>query len=150
MRALIQRTLERAYVVVENQIVGEIPKGIVILLGVGQEDSEEDIYFLANKIPTLRIFEDSQGKTNLSLEEIGGEILLISQFTLYAEIGKSGRRPSFSRSAPPTLAKELYEKLKLLWQEKGIKVATGIFGSDMKVHLINSGPFTLFIDTKNR
>lgn len=150
MRALIQRTLEKAYVEVEGQKVGEIPKGLVILLGVGKEDQEEDLYYLANKIPNLRIFEDSEGKTNLSLEEIKGEILLVSQFTLYAEVSKSGRRPSFSHSAPPALAEELYKRLKDLWQEKGIKVSTGIFGSDMKIHLVNNGPFTIFIDSQNR
>lgn len=150
MRALIQRTLEKSYVVVENKIVGEIPKGLVILLGVGKEDTEEDLKYLSNKIPSLRIFEDSEGKTNLSLEEIGGEILLISQFTLYAEVSTSGRRPSFSHSAPPDLAKKLYENLITLWQQKDIKVTTGIFGANMKVHLINEGPFTLFIDSQNR
>ncbi len=147
MKAVIQR-VSNASVVVESETVGEIKKGYLILLGVGQNDTKSDAEFLAKKIVGLRIFEDENGKTNLSLNDISGDILSVSQFTLYADC-KHGRRPSFIYSGSPELANELYiyfnEQLEALI---GKPVQKGIFGADMKVSLLNDGPFTIILDTE--
>lgn len=147
MKAVIQR-VSSASVSVDNKTVGEIKKGYLILLGVGQNDTKSDAEFLAKKIVGLRIFEDENGKTNLSLNDIGGDVLSVSQFTLYADC-KHGRRPSFIYSGSPELANELYiyfnEQIEGLIEKP---VQKGIFGADMKVSLLNDGPFTILLDTE--
>ena len=146
MKAVIQK-VKFASVKVDEKIVGKIDKGFLVLLGVTHEDNEKDLNWLANKIKDLRIFEDENEKLNLSLEDVGGEMLIISQFTLYANCNK-GRRPSFIKAARPELAEKLYlnfiEKIKSF----GIKTECGIFGADMKVELLNDGPVTIIIDTE--
>jgi len=134
-------------VVVNDEVVGEIRAGIVVFLGVAAEDGEEDCRYLADKIATLRIFEDEHDKMNLSLMETGGEILCVSQFTLYGDCRK-GRRPSFIAAAPPDRAKELYELLCRMLAEKGLKVETGTFQAMMKVHVENDGPVTIMLDSR--
>jgi D-tyrosyl-tRNA(Tyr) deacylase len=119
-----------------------------VLLGVGKGDGESDLSFLTSKIPELRIFEDASGKFNLSLKEIGGEMLVVSQFTLYGDCRK-GRRPSFTDAEDPTQAKNLYEQFVSKLKEQGIPVRTGEFQAKMEVHLINDGPVTLILDSKN-
>ncbi len=148
MRAVIQR-VSSARVRVEGKIVGEIGKGFLVLLGVGKEDTEKDADWLAEKIVGLRVFEDEQGKFNLSLQEVGGEILIVSQFTLYGDCRK-GRRPSFDHSAPPELAEKLYNYFVEKVKEKGVRVATGKFQALMEVELVNQGPVTLIIDTQKK
>ena len=148
MRAVIQR-VSSARVRVEGKILGEIGKGFLVLLGVGKEDTEKDADWLAEKIVGLRVFEDEQGKFNFSLKEVGGEILIVSQFTLYGDCRK-GRRPSFDHSAPPELAEKLYNYFVEKVKEKGIKVATGKFQALMEVELVNQGPVTLIIDTQKK
>ncbi len=148
MRVVIQR-VSSARVRVEGKILGEIGKGFLVLLGVGKEDTEKDADWLAEKIVGLRVFEDEQGKFNLPLQEVGGEILIVSQFTLYGDCRK-GRRPSFDHSAPPELAEKLYNYFVEKVKEKGIKVATGKFQALMEVELVNQGPVTLIIDTQKK
>jgi len=148
MRVVIQR-VSSARVRVEGKILGEIGKGFLVLLGVGKEDTEKDADWLAEKIVGLRVFEDEQGKFNLSLQEVGGEILIVSQFTLYGDCRK-GRRPSFDHSAPPERAEKLYNYFVEKVKEKGIKVATGKFQALMEVELVNQGPVTLIIDTQKK
>ena len=147
MKAVIQR-VANASVSVDNEVVGKIEKGYLILLGVGQNDTKSDAEFLAKKIVGLRIFEDENGKTNLSLNDIEGDVLSVSQFTLYADC-KHGRRPSFIYSGSSELANELYiyfnEQVESLI---GKPVQKGIFGADMKVSLLNDGPFTILLDTE--
>ena len=145
MRAVIQRVKE-SRVEVKGRIVGSIGEGLLIFLGVGKEDTEKDCQYLANKVAHLRIFPDTGSLMNLSLKETGGEILIISQFTLLGDCRK-GRRPSFANAAPPEKANELYEHFIKLMRESGIQVATGQFRSMMEVYLINDGPVTLIIDT---
>lgn len=147
MRAVIQR-VKYSSVTVNGEIVGKIDKGLLVLLGVTHTDSEKEINWLAKKIKDLRIFEDQDGKMNLGLEEINGELLIISQFTLYGDCIK-GRRPGFVDAAKPDLAKPLYEKFLEKCRSFGIKTEAGIFGADMKVELLNDGPVTLIIDTKD-
>ncbi|MBR2835107.1 MAG: D-tyrosyl-tRNA(Tyr) deacylase [Coriobacteriales bacterium] len=147
MRALIQRVLQ-AKVLVENQITGQIKNGYLILLGVGQNDTEAQAERLWNKILKLRIMSDSQGKTNLSLEDVQGEILVVSQFTLYADCRK-GNRPSFSNAADPAEAKRLYEYFCSLVEHDIGHVETGIFAAEMQVELTNDGPFSIWIDTND-
>lgn len=149
MRALIQRVSE-AKVMVNNTIVGQIQTGLLVLLAVGKEDTLEDIEWLASKIIQMRIFPDEAGKMNKSVMDIQGEILVVSQFTLFAST-KKGNRPSFTESAPPDTAKHLYEKF-IAHCEKQMnkKVQTGVFAADMKVHLINDGPVTIWMDSKNK
>jgi|SRR3990167_3562148 len=146
MRAVIQRVKE-ARVEVEGEVVGRIGEGMLILLGAGKDDSEEDARYLADKAIALRIFEDPEGKMNLSVRETGGEVLVVSQFTLYGDCRK-GRRPSFDKAAPPELAEELYELFVGEIRERGVKVETGRFRAMMDVHLINRGPVTLMLDSK--
>ncbi|MEH7178880.1 D-aminoacyl-tRNA deacylase [Neobacillus vireti] len=146
MRVVVQRS-KNAKVTVNGEITGEISKGLVLLVGVTHDDKEEDAAFLADKVANLRIFEDEAGKMNLSLLEVGGEILSVSQFTLYGDCRK-GRRPNFMEAARPEQANQLYEVFNSLLREKGIKVETGIFGAMMDVELINDGPVTLIVDSK--
>ncbi len=145
MRALIQR-VSRASVTVDGKVVGEIGRGLLVLLGVGQGDGEAQVKTLAGKIVHLRIFEDDEGKMNRSLLDIGGEVLVVSQFTLYADV-RRGRRPSFTDAAPPSLAEPLVERFKTAIAAYGLKVADGIFGAYMEVELLNSGPVTIWLDS---
>ncbi|NWQ40148.1 D-tyrosyl-tRNA(Tyr) deacylase [Bacillus sp. EB106-08-02-XG196] len=146
MRVVVQRS-KNAKVTVNGAITGQISKGLVLLVGVTHQDKEEDAAFLAEKVVNLRIFEDDAGKMNLSLLEVGGEILSVSQFTLYGDCRK-GRRPNFMEAARPEQANQLYEVFNGLLREKGIKVETGIFGAMMDVELINDGPVTLIVESK--
>ena len=147
MRLVIQRVLNSS-VEIDGKIKGEIGKGLNILLGVAPDDTEEEIKKAVEKTVNLRIFEDEQGKMNLSLNDVEGDVLVISQFTLYADIRK-GRRPSFTSAAAPDMANRLYEIFVSRLKEniKG-KVATGQFGADMKVSILNDGPVTIILDTK--
>lgn len=146
MRIVVQRSKE-ASVTVEEKIVGRINKGFVLLVGVTHDDKEEDAAFLAEKVANLRIFEDETGKMNLSILDKGGEILSVSQFTLYGDCRK-GRRPNFMEAAKPVHAEKIYEAFNSYLREKGLKVETGIFGAMMDVQLINDGPVTLILDSK--
>jgi len=146
MKAVIQR-VKSAQVCVEGRVTGRIGKGLLVLLGVGRGDGEEDLSFLVSKIPELRIFEDASGKFNLSLKEINGEILIVSQFTLYGDCRK-GRRPSFTEAEEPARAKNLYEQFVSTLRGQGVPVQTGEFQAKMEVHLINDGPVTLLLDSK--
>lgn len=149
MRAVIQRVSE-AKCIVNHQITGAIAQGYVVLLGVCNEDTEEDLKWLAQKIVNLRVFSDDVGLMNKSLIDVDGNILLISQFTLFAQT-KKGNRPSFINAAKPNFAIPLYEKMiKELETLTNKEIATGIFGADMKIHLVNDGPVTITIDTKNK
>jgi D-tyrosyl-tRNA(Tyr) deacylase len=145
MIAVVQRVIKSS-VEVDGKIVGEIKKGVNILLGVAGEDTEEDVNKLVNKIVNLRMFEDENKKMNYSLLDINGEALIISQFTLLANL-KKGRRPSFEYAAKPDKAKALYEKFVEEFS-KYVKVQTGIFGADMKVYILNDGPVTFILDSK--
>lgn len=149
MRVVLQRVTE-ASVKVNQEIVGEIGKGILILLGIEEADSEEDMEWLINKIINLRIFDDKDGVMNLSINEVQGQILLVSQFTLHAST-KKGNRPSYIKAAKPDLAKQHYHRFyQLLLTQFSGKVACGLFGADMKVSLINDGPVTIIIDSKQK
>ena len=145
MRAVIQRVAE-ASVSVDGDMVGTIGPGMVVLLGVEKDDSEKDLAYVAEKITGLRIFEDSSGKMNLSIEDTGGEILVVSQFTLYGDCRK-GRRPSYIRAAGGDFAKRFYELFIAKLSERGIPVKTGVFGAAMDVHIVNCGPVTLLVDS---
>ena len=144
MRFVIQ-VVDQASVSVDNRIVGSIEKGYLVLIGIGAGDTPAQADKLVRKMMGLRIFQDANGKTNLSLGDVGGALLLVSQFTLYANC-KKGNRPSFTESAPPDLARELYEHICDLCRSQA-HVETGIFGADMKVSLINDGPFTVILDS---
>lgn len=146
MRAVVQR-VKKSSVTVDGSIAGEIGKGLTVLLGVGQEDSDRDIDYLADKIINLRIFEDNNGKMNLSLLEVGGELLVVSQFTLYGDCRK-GRRPGYDRAARPEAAKALYEGFVEKCRGFGVKVKTGIFQAEMLVDISNDGPVTLLLNSK--
>lgn len=146
MRAVVQRVTE-AKVTVENKVVGEIEKGMAVLLGVEEGDGEKDADYLADKIAGLRIFDDEAGVMNLSALDIGGEILSISQFTLLADARK-GKRPSYSKAARPEEARNLYESFNKRLEEKGLKVETGIFQAEMLVEIHNDGPVTILLDSK--
>ncbi|HAP00631.1 MAG TPA: D-tyrosyl-tRNA(Tyr) deacylase [Bacteroidetes bacterium] len=149
MRAVIQRVIE-ASVSVEGNISGEIKTGLLVLLGIEEADNDEDIEWLSNKICSLRIFNDENGVMNLSVKDVDGNILLVSQFTLHAST-KKGNRPSYIKAARPEIAIPIYEKMILqLQNDLGKKIETGIFGADMKVNLLNDGPVTILVDTKNR
>ena len=147
MRAVIQR-VKHASVSVDNQITGEIKQGFLVLLGVTHTDTEKEVDWLAKKITDLRVFNDSEDKMNLGLKDVNGELLIISQFTLYGNCIK-GRRPAFIDAAKPDMANELYEKFLKKCKGLGFKTEAGIFGADMKVELLNDGPVTLIIDTKD-
>ena len=146
MRVVIQR-VSRAQVSISNQPVGKIGVGLVILLGVAKDDTERDAEFLAEKCVNLRIFNDDLGKMNLSALDVGGEILLISQFTLYGDCRK-GRRPSFIEAARPEMGEKLYTMFHHYLRERGLKVETGEFGAMMDVEILNEGPVTIIIDSK--
>lgn len=145
MIALIQRVLE-SKVEVDGKVVGKIGRGLNVLLGVAQDDGEEDVRKLVDKILTLRIFEDENRKMNLSLLDISGEVLVVSQFTLVANL-KKGRRPSFETAAKPDVAKRLYEEF-VKQISKHVKTQTGVFGADMKVFILNDGPVTFILNSK--
>lgn len=145
MRALLQR-VKRASVTIEGICVGKIQTGLLIFLGVGKEDTQEECVLLANKLSTLRIFEDAQQKMNLCAKDIGAEMLVVSQFTLYADC-KRGRRPGFTLAKEPNEAKKLYETMISLLENEGFVVAHGEFGADMQVSLQNDGPVTIMLDT---
>lgn len=144
MKIVIQRVSE-ASVAIDGKVVGSIGKGLLLLLGVGSEDTRELADKFLEKIIKLRIFEDAEGKTNLSLADVEGELLVVSQFTLYADC-KKGNRPSFINSAPPAMAEELYDYFLDRCKEKLGAVEHGEFGADMKVSLVNDGPFTIVLD----
>lgn len=149
MRAIVQRVSE-ASVEIEGQVKGRVNAGLLVLLGIEETDTTEDAAWLAGKIVNMRIFGDEQGLMNLDLKAVDGNILLVSQFTLHAQV-KKGNRPSFIRAARPEKAIPLYKKFIELAEERlGKKIATGEFGAYMKVNLLNDGPVTIFIDTKNR
>jgi D-tyrosyl-tRNA(Tyr) deacylase len=141
----VQRCKE-GKVTVEGNVVGQIGPGLVVLLGVTHEDTEQDARYLAEKIAGLRIFEDAEGKMNLSVRDVGGEVLSVSQFTLYGDVRK-GKRPNFMAAARPETAEPLYETFNRLLREQGLNVETGVFGAMMDVQLTNWGPVTLIIDS---
>lgn len=146
MKIVLQR-VKHASVEVEGNITGEIEKGVCLLVGIEKEDSEEDAQYLAKKIVELRIFPDDKGKMNLSLQDIQGEVLAVSQFTLVSSL-KKGRRPSFDKAETPERAVELFNYLVSQIRQKNIKVETGIFGELMDVHLVNDGPVTFILSSK--
>jgi len=146
MRIVVQRS-KNASVTVNEKVIGEIEKGLVLLVGVTHDDTINDANYLADKIVNLRIFEDENGKMNLSLLDVGGSILSISQFTLYGDCRK-GRRPNFMAAAKPEQALNLYQYFNQVLSEKNVKVETGEFGAEMDVALINDGPVTLILDSK--
>jgi D-tyrosyl-tRNA(Tyr) deacylase len=149
MRAVIQRVLQ-ASVTIDGKIHSRIDKGLLVLLGIEDADNEEDIQWLGNKIAQLRVFDDEAGVPNISVKDAGGDILLVSQFTLHA-FTKKGNRPSYIRASKPEVAIPIYEKMTAqLTTELGKPIATGVFGADMKVALVNDGPITIIIDTKQR
>ena len=145
MKFVIQR-VSKASVSIDGNVVGKIGKGYMILIGIGKEDTTKEADRLVDKMLKMRIFDDADGKTNLSLADVGGELLLISQFTLYADCRK-GNRPSFINAAPPDEAERLYEYVISKCKEQVSNVQTGSFGADMQVELTNSGPFTIVLDS---
>ena len=145
MRCVIQR-VTRASVESEGRLCGEIGKGYMILVGVSVDDTDADLKYMAEKIPNLRIFEDEDGKMNRSILDAGGEILAVSQFTLYGD-ARGQRRPGFTQAARPEKAKEMYDRLVQAWRDHGIHVETGVFQTDMQVSLVNDGPTTLLMDS---
>jgi len=148
VRAVIQRVSE-ASVSVDRKTVGIIGQGLMVLLGVAREDTSQEAAYLAEKTADLRIFEDEAGKMNRSVEDIGGGILVVSQFTLLGDCRK-GRRPGFTDAAPPELADQLYEEYVAVLRRRGINVATGVFRTDMQVALVNDGPVTMLLDSRKR
>ena len=145
MRAVVQR-VSRARVEVDGRTTGEIGEGLLVLVGVAKTDTEADAAQLAEKIAGLRLFNDDNGKMNRSVEEVGGAVLVVSQFTLHGDCRK-GRRPSFDRAAPAAQAKALYEKFLHVLRHRGLQVETGVFQAMMEVELVNAGPVTLLVDT---
>ena len=149
MRIVLQR-VKSASVSIEGSVVGEINQGFLLLVGVGPDDTRDDASYLARKIAGMRIFSDENGKMNLSIDQVGGKILSVSQFTLFADT-KKGNRPSFTGAAGPEAANKLYEEFnEILRTEYGLIVETGEFGADMQVSLVNDGPVTILLDTKNQ
>ena len=149
MRIVLQR-VKSASVSIDEVVVGNINQGFLLLVGVGPEDTSDDASYLARKIAGMRIFSDENGKMNLSIDQVGGKILSVSQFTLFADT-KKGNRPSFTGAASPEAANKLYEEFnEILRTEYGLIVETGEFGADMQVSLVNDGPVTILIDTKNQ
>ena len=148
MRVVLQR-VSHASVTVEEKVIGKIKRGFLLLVGVTHDDTMEDMEYLVRKIVQMRIIEDEEGKLNRSIQDISGEILSVSQFTLYADT-KKGNRPSFSKAAPGDVALEMFEQFNGLLRDTGIPVETGQFGADMKVELLNDGPVTILLDSKTR
>ena len=149
MRIVLQR-VKSASVSIEGSVVGEINQGFLLLVGVGPDDNRDDASYLAKKIAGMRIFSDENGKMNLSIDQVGGKILSVSQFTLFADT-KKGNRPSFTGADGPEAANKLYEEFnEILRTEYGLIVETGEFGADMQVSLVNDGPVTILLDTKNQ
>ncbi|MEP6793463.1 MAG: D-aminoacyl-tRNA deacylase [Saprospiraceae bacterium] len=149
MRAVVQR-VSNASVISDGVLTGTIKNGLLVLLGIEHDDHREDVEWLGEKIRHMRIFSDSEGKMNLSVEDIGGELMVISQFTLHAST-KKGNRPSFTKAARPEQANELYIYFKeYLKQQTGKEIASGVFGADMKINLVNDGPVTIIMDSKNK
>ena len=149
MRIVLQR-VKSASVSIEGTVVGEIEQGFLLLVGVGPDDTRDDASYLARKIAGMRIFSDENGKMNLSIDQVGGKILSVSQFTLFADT-KKGNRPSFTGAASPEAANKLYEEFnEILRTEYGLIVEIGEFGADMQVSLLNDGPVTILLDTKNQ
>lgn len=149
MRIVLQRVSE-ASVTVEDAVTGAIGQGLLVLAGIEDADTEEDIQWLSNKIVNLRIFNDAAGVMNLGIKEVDGDILLVSQFTLHANT-KKGNRPSYIKASKPAIAIPMYEKMiRQLETDLGKKIQTGIFGADMKIRLLNDGPVTIIIDSKNK
>lgn len=147
MRIVLQRVTQ-AKVISDGVLTGEIGKGLVLLLGIEKEDTINDIIWLVRKVTQMRIFSDEQGKMNLSVKDLEAEILVVSQFTLFAST-KKGNRPSFLNAAPPSTAIPLYEKFLQAIREAGFNVQSGVFGADMQIELINDGPVTILLDSKN-
>ena len=148
MRIVLQR-VAHASVTVDEKVIGKIQRGFLLLVGVTHDDAIEDMEYLVRKIVQMRIFEDEEGKLNRSIQDIGGEILSVSQFTLYAET-KKGNRPSFSKAAPGDVAIEMFDQFNGLLRETGVPVETGQCGADRKVELLNDGPVTILLDSKTR
>ena len=148
MRCVIQRVKE-ASVTVEGEVTGQIGPGLMILIGVREDDTERDLRYMADKVPHLRIFEDEAGKMNRSLLDVGGAILAVSQFTLYGD-ARGGRRPSFIEAARPQEANALYQRLVESWRAQGVAVETGRFRAHMEVALVNDGPVTLLLDSRKQ
>ncbi len=149
MRALIQR-VRQASVTIDNKITAAIGAGVLVFVGVEDADTKEDIQWLCTKIANLRIFDDADAVPNLSVRDIGGEVLIVSQFTLHANV-KKGNRPSYIKASKPAVAIPLYEAfVKQMTAEMGKPVSTGSFGADMKIGLVNDGPLTIIVDTKNK
>ncbi|MGL5641945.1 MAG: D-aminoacyl-tRNA deacylase [Paraclostridium sp.] len=146
MRAVVQR-VSSSKVIVDESTIGEINRGLLVLLGVTHEDTSEDVDYLLEKIINLRIFEDENEKMNLSLKDVNGELLVVSQFTLYGDC-KKGRRPNFTNAAKPDLATNLYEEFVTKAKKQDVKVGTGKFGAHMMVELVNDGPVTMLIDSE--
>ena len=145
MRCVIQRVTS-ASVAIDGQVVGQCGRGYMILIGVSVDDTEKDLQYMATKIPTLRLFEDENGKMNKSILDVGGGILAVSQFTLYGD-ARNQRRPGFTAAARPDKAVPMYEALVQAWRDQGIHVETGVFGADMQVSLVNDGPVTMLMDS---
>jgi D-tyrosyl-tRNA(Tyr) deacylase len=146
MRAVVQR-VESAAVYIDGRLSGKIGRGLLVFVGVGKGDGESDVSYMVSKLPALRIFEDSSGKFNLSLIETKGEILIVSQFTLYGDCSR-GRRPSFTEAENPIIARALYERVISQLREQGVLVQTGEFQAKMEVQLVNDGPVTLLLDSR--
>ena len=148
MWAVVQK-VKKAQVLSEGKLSGEIGQVLVVFLGVTHDDTEDDAKYLAEKVANLRIFEDSEDKLNLSVQDVGGEIMSVSQFTLYGDCRK-GRRPSFTQAAKPERANELYEQFNDYLRKEGLNVATGVFQTQMEVSLVNDGPVTMLLDSKRQ
>lgn len=148
MKIVLQR-VKKAKVLIDNQVNGEIEKGYLLLLGIGKNDNEENAVQMIEKIKKLRLFEDENGKTNLSLEQVNGKVLVVSQFTLYADCRK-GTRPSFADAAPPDIAEKLYNFFLSQCETYFGDVQHGEFGADMQIELINDGPFTIYLENENK
>ncbi|MFS0727406.1 D-aminoacyl-tRNA deacylase [Paenibacillus sp. 1P07SE] len=148
MRVVVQRS-KSAAVRVDGHVVGEIAQGMVLLVGITHEDSETDVDWLAAKLAGLRLFDDAEGRMNLSISEVGGDVLSISQFTLYGDCRK-GRRPNYMAAARPEQAEQLYKQFNEALERHGLRVETGVFGAMMDVSLVNWGPVTLLLDSKDR
>ena len=146
MKVMIQRS-QAANVQIAGEVVGSIPHGFVLLVGITHEDTLADVDYCARKVLAMRIFEDNEGKMNWNLAQVGGQILSISQFTLYADTRK-GNRPSFAAAARPEYAEQLYDQFNERLRQAGVQVATGRFGANMQVHLVNDGPVTIIIESK--